>query len=177
VNSVVKHELGTSAYRERVAECAAAVEAIRQRYPDIQSLRDVTAEMLVEIEAQIPEVPRKRARHVITDSQRVLDLGKAANAGDLAEMGQLFVDSHRSMQQDYEITCEEIDYLVERALRIPAVYGARMTGGGFGGCTVNLVAPEVEERFRNELAEDYKKQFGIDAVFYDCVPAAGASRI
>lgn len=177
VNSMVKHELGTSAYRERVAECRAAVQAIQQTHPEVESLRDVSTDLFKTVEANIPEIPRKRARHVITDSQRVLDLGKAAQAGDLAEMGQLFVDSHRSMQHDYEITCEEIDFLVERALRIPAVYGARMTGGGFGGCTVNLVAAEVEERFRNELAQDYKKHFGIDAVFYDCVPAAGAGRI
>jgi galactokinase len=177
VNSMVKHELGTSAYRERVAECRAAVEAIQQRYPEVQSLRDVTPEMFVEVEAQIPEIPRKRARHVITDSQRVLALGKAAEAGDLAEMGQLFVDSHRSMQHDYEITCAEIDFLVERALRIPAVYGARMTGGGFGGCTVNLLAPEVEERFRRELAADYKQKFNLDPIFYDCVPSPGASRM
>jgi galactokinase len=177
VNSMVKHELGTSAYRERVAECRAAVEAIQHTHPEVQSLRDVSPELFKEVEESIPELPRKRARHVISDSQRVLDLGAAARAGDVPGMGQLFVDSHRSMRDDYEITCEEIDYLVERALRIPAVYGARMTGGGFGGCTVNLVAPEAEERFRHELAADYRKHFGIDAAFYDCVPAAGASRV
>jgi galactokinase len=177
VNSLVKHELGTSAYRHRVAECRQAVEAIQKTHPEVQSLRDVTPEIFEAVKDTIPEVPRRRARHVISDSQRVLQLGAAARAHDLRAMGKLFVASHRSMKDDYEITSEEIDFLVDSAMEIPGVYGSRMTGGGFGGCTVNLVAPEAVPFFRIALTTAYGERFSIQPVFYDCEPASGAGRI
>ena len=177
VNSLVKHELGTSAYRDRVAECKTAVGAIQKLDPNVKSLRDVPLTFFESIQDQIPPVPRRRARHVISDTQRVVDLAAASRAGDLAQMGHLFVASHRSMQYDYEISCEEIDFLVDTAIKIPGVYGARMTGGGFGGCTVNLVAPESVDRFHSELTHEYERRFGIHPVFYDCKPAAGAGRV
>jgi galactokinase len=177
VNSLVKHELGTSAYRDRVAECRTAVEAIRRTHPEVQSLRDVTPSIFEETKHSIPEVPRRRARHVISDSDRVLQLGKAARAHDLIAMGKLFLASHRSMKEDYEITCEEIDFLVDEAMKVPGVYGARMTGGGFGGCTVNLVAPDSVGAFRDALTTAYEKRFQITPVFYECEPAAGASKV
>jgi galactokinase len=177
VNSMVKHELGTSAYRQRVTECAEAVEAIQRVDPNVRSLRDVPLSFFEQIEERIPDVPRRRARHVISDSQRVLDLAAAARAHDLAGMGRLFVASHRSMQHDYEISCEEIDFLVDTAINIPGVYGARMTGGGFGGCTVNLVAPEAVETFVQYLRTAYLERYGKEAAFYDCRPAAGAGRV
>jgi galactokinase len=177
VNSMVKHELGTSAYRERVAECQEAVAAIREFDPKVESLRDVSLPFFEEVEDRIPSLPRRRARHIITDSQRVLDLSAAAAKNDLREMGRLFVASHRSMQYDYEISCEEIDFLVDTAIKLPGVYGARMTGGGFGGCTVNLVAPEAVESFRGQLAEAYRQQYEIVPVFYDCEPADGAGPV
>ena len=176
VNSLVKHELGTSAYSQRVEECQAAVAAIQRIDPKVQSLRDVPMELFVDIQESIPPVPRQRARHVISDTQRVLELAKAARAHDLAEMGRLFVASHRSMQYDYEISCEEIDFLVDTAIKIPGVYGARMTGGGFGGCTVNLVSPEKAGAFREQLSAAYAARFGKTPPFYDCKPAAGAGR-
>ncbi|HZE13213.1 MAG TPA: galactokinase, partial [Chthoniobacterales bacterium] len=160
VNSLVKHELGTSAYRERVAECQAAVAAIQKSDPDVKSLRDVTPEHFETIQDTIPSVPRRRARHVISETQRVVDFSAAARKGDLREMGRLFVTSHRSMQHDYEISCEEIDFLVDTAIELPGVYGARMTGGGFGGCTVNLVAPEDLETFQQRLAAAYQERYG-----------------
>ncbi len=174
VNSMVKHELGTSAYRERVAECQEAVAALQKSDPAIQSLRDVTPEFFAQHEESLPPIPRKRARHVITDSRRVLQFAAAAKAGDKTEMGKLFVASHRSMQHDYQISCEEIDFLVDIAISIPGVYGARMTGGGFGGCTVNLVAPESVAAFTVRMTESYKQRYGHDAVVYDCKPAAQA---
>ena len=174
VNSLVKHTHGTSAYRERVAECQEAVAIIARRHPEVTSLRDVSLELFRQVEESLPPVPRKRARHVITDSQRVLDLGEAARAGDLPQMGRLFVESHRSMQHDYQISCQEIDFLVDTAIRLPGVYGARMTGGGFGGCTVNLVAPDAEAAFRQQLTDAYEGRYQIRPIFYDCEPAAGA---
>ena len=176
VNSMVKHELGTSAYRQRVAECQEAVTAIRKSYPDVESLRDVTLERFQAIATTIPEIARRRARHVISDTQRVVDFSAAARSGDLAEMGRLFVASHRSMQHDYEISCEEIDFLVDTAIEIPGVYGARMTGGGFGGCTVNLVAPEATDEFKQHLETAYRERYGKTPAFYECRPAEGAGR-
>ncbi|MGH9582150.1 MAG: galactokinase, partial [Bryobacteraceae bacterium] len=177
VNSMVKHELASSAYRERVQECQDAVAAIQQIDPAVRSLRDVSAGLFESVQDRIPPVPRKRARHVISDNQRVLDLAAAARAHNLIEMGRLFVASHRSMRQDYEISCEEIDFLVDTALGVKGVYGARLTGGGFGGCTVNLVAPAAVERFEELLTIAYRERFGITPMFYDCKPAAGAGRV
>ena len=147
-NSMVKHELGTSAYRDRVAECQQAVAAIREADPSVESLRDVSLALFERVQESIPMVPRRRARHIVTENQRVLDVGEAAKAKDLPEMGRLFIASHRSMQYDYEISCEEIDFLVDTAIKLPGVYGSRMTGGGFGGCTVNLVSSEKVDEFQ-----------------------------
>ena len=177
VNSMVKHELGTSAYRERVAECQAAVAAIRETESSVESLRDVSLELFERIQNTIPEVPRRRAQHVVSETQRVLEFAAAARAGDLGRMGRLFVASHRSMQHDYEITCDEIDFLVETAINLPGVYGARMTGGGFGGCTVNLVAPGAVDGFRENLTNAYEERYRITPAFYDCKPAEGAGRV
>jgi galactokinase len=177
VNSMVKHELGTSAYRQRVAECQAAVAAIQAIDSSVQSLRDVSPEFFVEVQECIPPVPRQRARHVVYENRRVIELAAAARANDLREMGKLFVASHRSMQYDYEISCEEIDFLVDAAIKLPGVYGARMTGGGFGGCTVNLVSPDFVGEFENILASAYRQRYGLGPTFYDCKPATGAGRI
>jgi galactokinase len=173
-NSLVKHELGTSAYRERVAECRQAVAALREIDPKIESLRDVALDFFERVQDSVPLVPRRRARHVISDTQRVVDLATAARARDLPEMGRLFVASHRSMQYDYEISCAEIDFLVDAAIQIPGVYGSRMTGGGFGGCTVNLVAPEAVDTFRQQLRAAYHERYQKTPAFYDCKPAEGA---
>ncbi len=177
VNSMVKHELGTSAYRERVQECQAAVAAIQAIDPKVQSLRDVTLQRFEEIQSSIPLVPRRRARHVISETQRVLDFAAAARAHDLHEMGRLFLASQHSMRDDYEISCEEIDFLVGTAIKVPGVYGSRMTGGGFGGCTVSLVAPDSREAFRNQLSAAYQERYAKTPVFYDCEASAGASRV
>jgi galactokinase len=177
VNSMVKHELGTSAYRQRVAECQAAVAAIQAFDKTVESLRDVSLSFFEQIQNSIPPVPRRRARHVISDTQRVLDFAAAARAHNLPEMGRLFIASHRSMQYDYEISCEEIDFLVDTAIKIPGVYGSRMTGGGFGGCTVNLLAPNAVDDFRERLGKAYQERFAKSPVFYDCEPSQGAGRL
>lgn len=174
VNSMVKHELGNSAYRRRVEECREAVRAISNMNPSVHSLRDVTPQYLAEIQDAIPEIPRKRARHVVTDNARVLEFASAARRSDLKAMGKLFVASHRSAQLDYEISCEELDFLVDTACSIPGCYGARMTGGGFGGCTVNLLAPGAVPTFQERLGTKYHDRFGITPFFYECIPAAGA---
>ena len=160
VNSMVKHSLGQSAYRIRVAECAETCREI-----GVSSLRDATLEQVRD---------KKRARHIVTENQRVQDFVAAARAGDLFRMGQLFLESHRSMRDDYEISCAEIDFLVEAAIRIPGCYGARMTGGGFGGCTVNLVAPGDVQLFTETIRDLYRKAWGTDPQIIACKPACGA---
>jgi len=141
------------------------------------SLRDVSLAFFSRVQDSVPMVPRKRARHIISDTQRVVDLAAASEQNDLQEMGRLFVASHRSMQYDYEISCEEIDFMVDTSIKIPGVYGSRMTGGGFGGCTVSLVAPEAVADFEKTLVASYQERFQLTPAFYDCEPAAGAGRL
>jgi len=172
VNSMVKHALGSSAYRERVEQCATAVDAIARRYPQVKSLRDATLPQLES--TPLPSVILRRARHVITEDARVQLFVSAARRQNLPRMGELFYESHVSMQHDYEISCDEIDSLVQAAKSIEGVYGARMTGGGFGGCTVNLVRPEAVQHFQSTLTQVYKERFNVVPQFIPCIPSAGA---
>jgi len=177
VNTMVKHELGQSAYRERVAECRSVVEALRRSHPQVASLRDADEEMIKSLIAVVAATPRKRARHVVSENARVEEFVRASRAGDLSRMGELFEASHRSLQHDYEVSCEELDFLVDAALTLPGVWGSRMTGGGFGGCTVNLVHPDAVMEFRRRLAEAYQQRFGLTPEFYSCRPSSGAGEI
>jgi len=175
VNSMVKHDLAQSAYRERTEQCAAAVEAIRARYPEVRSLRDADMTMLAG--SSLPETIGRRARHVIAEDERVGKFVAACGEGNLRMMGDLFVESHRSLQFDYEVSSEELDFLVDTAIRIEGVYGARMTGGGFGGCTVNLVGKDAAAGFEREIACRYEARFAVRPQVYRCRASAGASEI
>jgi galactokinase len=167
VNSMVKHNLGASAYRTRVAECAEACRAL-----GVTSLRDASPEQVAT--TRMEPLARKRARHVVTENQRV-ELFVAA--GDAIVMGHLFSESHASMRDDYEISCHEIDFLVESARSLEGCYGARMTGGGFGGCTVNLVRSDAAQAFCVAITKTYQDRFGVDPVVFPCNPGAGAAEI
>ncbi len=177
VNTMVKHALAGSAYRERVAECAAAVELIRKHFPLVESLRDVSPEQFQSLEPLFPDVVGRRARHVVTETARVGQFVAASQSGDLERMGALMVESHRSLQHDYEVSCGELDFLVDRAIGIEGVLGSRMTGGGFGGCTVTLLRPDAAARFRREIADAYQSKFGVTPAIYPCEPSAGAGEI
>jgi galactokinase len=177
VNSMVKHELADSAYKDRTVECAAAVAAIKAKHPSVESLRDVTIDQLTHLLRWIPPLPARRARHVIEENERVLEFAHACRAADLPRMGELFVDSHRSLQYRYEVSCPELDFLVDTAMEISGVYGARMTGGGFGGCTVNLVSPGYVDDFRGQIEEAYTKRFGMTPQIYRCIPSGGAGEV
>ena len=172
VNSMVKHELGGSAYRKRTEECAAAAAAI-----GVESLRDANPRSLEQNAATLDGVVFRRARHVICENDRVQQFSAASRAGDATAMGRLLVESHRSLQHDYEVSCEELDFLVDAALAIEGVYGARMTGGGFGGCTVNLMRRGTGENFAAEICKAYHERFGVMPRIYNCRPAAGAGEI
>jgi len=172
VNSLVKHELGASAYRTRVEECEAAVECIRAFHPQVSSLRDATQEMVER--TPLPRTVMRRARHIVSENSRVELFVGAAAKGNLERMGELLLESHRSMRHDYEITCDEVDFLVDAAAGINGCYGARMTGGGFGGCTVNLVEPDFAQHFSESIAARYAERFGIHPAIIRCVPSEGA---
>ncbi len=175
VNSMVKHDLGISAYRERVEQCASAVDAISRRYPEVKSLRDATMAQLES--TPLPNVILRRARHIITENARVKLFVAAARRGDLPRLGELFNESHLSMQHDYEISAAEVDFLVQDAIGIDGVYGARMTGGGFGGCTVNLVRPGAAKRFQEQIVTGYRERFGIEAKVFRCFASPGAGEV
>jgi galactokinase len=175
VNSMVKHELSGSAYRDRVAECKYAAESLSRIFPEVKTLRDATPAQLVQVE--MPPLIARRARHVVSENLRVELWTRAAMRGDPVRMGELFIESHRSLQHDYEVSSDELDFLVDAAIGTGGVYGARMTGGGFGGCTVNLVRPDAAEYFTREIRSTYKDRFGIDPAIYRCVPSNGAGEI
>jgi galactokinase len=174
VDTMVKHELAGSAYKERTEQCAAAVEVVHRRHPRVESLRDVTPAMFEETEPSMPPVIARRARHVVTENARVVQFVAACREGAAARMGDLFEASHRSLQHDYEVSCDELDFLVDAALGIEGVYGARLTGGGFGGCTVNLMRPDTAAHFGPEIARLYLAHFGILPRIYPCRPSWGA---
>jgi galactokinase len=177
VNTMVKHALAGSAYHDRVMECAAAVDRIRETLPSVQSLRDVTPEQFEADGYLLPAVIARRARHVVTEDARVSRFVEASARGDLELMGQLMVESHRSLRDDYEVSCAELDFLVDAALRIDGVFGSRMTGGGFGGCTVTMLRQDAAARFRDEIAPAYQRRFQVAPRMYDCVPSAGAGEV
>ncbi len=177
VNSMVKHALSGSAYHDRVRECAAAVTELQKVFPTVQSLRDATVEQLDAVWAQLDPVVAKRARHVITEDARVNGFVSASAAGDVAGMGRLMVESHRSLQHDYEVSCAELDLLVDAALQIEGVHGSRMTGGGFGGCTVTLVERSAAPAFATAIVQEYSRAMGITPRVYVCDPADGAGEV
>jgi galactokinase len=177
VNTMVKHALAGSAYKDRVAECAAAVAGIKQKFPGVESLRDVSPEQLESVAPSLPAVVERRARHVVTEDARVGRFVEASAQGDLALMGKLLVESHRSLQHDYEVSCVELDFLVDTALAIDGVLGSRMTGGGFGGCTVTMLRPDAVARFGQEMARAYQRQFQATPQIYPCRPSAGAGEV
>ena len=172
VNSMVKHALAGSAYSDRVRECAEAAAILQ-----VVSLRDATAQQLENAADQMPPVVLRRARHVVTEDERVNRFVDASNRGDLAAMGKLMVESHRSLQYDYEVSCAELDFLVDTALALPGVYGSRMTGGGFGGCTVTLLRPDAAGGFESAIRGAYLRQFQTTPAIYRCTPSGGAGEV
>ncbi len=176
-NTMVKHELASSAYNERRAQCEAGVEHFRKFLPHVIALRDVTIDDFEQYGGDLSEVVYRRCRHVITENARVLAAGDALERGDLSEFGKLMAASHRSLRDDYEVSSAELDLMVELAASFAGVYGARMTGGGFGGCTVNLVATEHDEQFRKYIAESYERETKLKPEVYICNASNGAEEV
>jgi len=169
-NTMVKHELSGSEYNDRRADCETAAMAL-----GVASLRDATSEML--LNAELPEVVRRRAQHVIDEIERTERAGDALLSHDVELFGQFMYESHESLRTLYEVSCAELDTMVNIARGLPGVLGARMTGGGFGGCTVNLVQAEQVEAFAASLADQYKEATGIQPTIYICTAADGAHEV
>jgi galactokinase len=177
VNSMVKHALAGSAYKDRVRECAEAVQILKQQFPAAESLRDISPAQFESAAHLLPPVVARRARHVVTEDARVNSFVEAGDAGDVERMGRLMVESHRSLQHDYEVSCEELDFLVDSALALPGVLGSRMTGGGFGGCTVTMLRAGAVSQFSTAIASAYQGKFGVRPMIYECKPSAGAGEL
>jgi galactokinase len=176
-NSGVKHDLATSAYNERRKECESAVETLKTVLPDIRALRDVSIEQLHEHQKLLAPVVLRRARHVVTENDRTLQAADALRNGNMADMGRLMYASHTSLSEDYEVSVAELDILVDETLKIPSVYGARMTGGGFGGCTVNLVKREGVHEFEERMTRAYKNATGRSLQIYVCEVVNGVEEV
>ncbi len=176
-NTMVRHELAGGEYNARRVDCEEGVRFLKANLPDIRALRDVDITQLTRFGAGMPEQTYHRCRHVVTENARTLTAAQALRSGDMAVFGRLMVDSHRSLRDDYEVSCPELDLMVESALKQRGVFGARMTGGGFGGCTVNLVQAEAVDAFRTEVTREYETATGLSAAIYVCRAADGAGPV
>ena len=173
-DSGVRHELATGEYNARRAQCEAGVRVLARHRPDVRALRDASLDDLERNRSQLGEVVYRRCRHVVTENARVLQAAQALERGDLPDFGRLMGESHLSLRFDYEVSCPELDLLVDLAGKQQGVYGARMTGGGFGGCTINLVEAGEVEAFRKAVSRGYREAAGKTARIYVSKAAAGA---
>lgn len=176
-NSKVKHSLVDSAYNDRRNECAAALKALQSEL-DIQALGDLTPEEFEAHKSLIKDdIQLQRAKHAVYENQRTIDAVTALKAGDIESFGKLMNQSHISLRDDYDVSCEEIDILVDLAWKIPGVLGSRITGGGFGGCTVSIVKDESIDTFIETIGKTYLEKVGHEAEFYTVDIGDGASRL
>ena len=176
LESVVKHELASSAYNRRRESCERATLAIRKNHPEVEFLRDAKREWLNEAKADINDEDYKRAEYVIGEVQRVLDVCDALERGDYETVGQKMYETHYGMSKLYEVSCEELDFLNEVAKEC-GVTGSRVMGGGFGGCTINLVKDEKYDAFIEKAKASFKEKFGHEPKVYDVVISDGARKL
>ena len=175
VNSMVKHQLSGGEYAERRHQCEEAVAFLQKDNPEIRALRDVSMKQLEAKHGQLPEVVYRRARHVISENHRTTEAAIQLTQRHYEEMGELMVQSHNSLRDDYEVSIPELDYLAEQSMTIKGVYGARLTGGGFGGSVVALCQPRSVDLLRNHLTEVYPRKFGHVPGIFVTTAAEGAS--
>jgi galactokinase len=165
-NTMVKHSVAAGEYNARRADCEGAARALASRVPGITALRDVTNAHLQEHGSALTEVQRKRARHIVSENERVKSAAAALKSGHIGALGKLFAASHRSLRDDFEVSCQELDALVEAAVSAPGARASRMTGGGFGGCTVNIVDSRQVDAFIHAVRGTYKDRIGTTPEFY-----------
>jgi galactokinase len=176
-NTMVKHELAGGEYNQRRADCDDGVRILQANLPEVRALRDIDMSQLGLFDAEMPERVYRRCRHVVTENARVLEAAQALRRHDLDSFGRLMGESHRSLRDDYEVSCEELDLMVELGRKCDGVFGARMTGGGFGGCTVNLVQAEAVDAFKAAVSRQYESATGYSPAIYVCTAADGAGPV
>ena len=176
VDSCVKHELASSAYNKRRESCENVVATLAKRYPEIKFLRDASFAQLEEVKDEVSEEDYKRAAYVIGEVERVLAVCEALDKGDYATVGEKMYETHHGMSKLYEVSCEELDFLNDLAREF-GVTGSRVMGGGFGGCTINLLKEELHDHFVEEVRRRYSAKYGHEPKFYDVVISDGARRL
>jgi galactokinase len=176
-NSRVRHQHAGGEYNLRREACEEGVRLLRRYLGPIKALRDVTPDQLESKRRKLPDLVYRRCRHIVTENARVLEAERALEVGDFAACGRAMNASHVSMRDDFEITCPEVDMLVGLAQTVKGVYGSRMTGGGFGGCTVSLVEASAVDKASQILIDGYRIATGLDAEIFVCAPSDGAGLI
>jgi galactokinase len=176
-NSRKKHELGASEYNTRRDECYQAVKLLSEKLPNVQALRDVSLDELKQAEGRLGEKLFRRSRHVVTENARTLATARALVNGSFQEAGNYMYESHESLRDDYEVSSEEQDLLVSAAKKVDGVFGSRMTGAGFGGCTVTLLRPASMPYFRESVSDAYRAIMGIEPEIYMTPASDGAGEI
>ena len=161
LNTNVAHNLAEGEYNTRRKECEKAVNIIQQKFPEVRSLRDVELQMLEVLKKELPEVIYRRSTYVVKENERVIRATKALKAGDLEAFGELMYGSHEGLQHDYEVSCDELDFLVDYSREKKYVFGSRMMGGGFGGCTINIIKEDKVDEYIEEVAKAYHTKFNI----------------
>jgi galactokinase len=173
-NTMVRHELASSEYNSRRQQCEEGVTVLSRFIPGIRALRDVTSEQLARFGAELDPVIYRRCRHVIEENRRVLLATEALESGDSETFGELMQASHQSLRRDYEVSSPELDLMCELALGVKGVHGARMMGGGFGGCVLAFVQAASSGNCRRSVKDEYRSRTGIDCEIYECSTADGA---
>lgn len=173
LNTNVSHNLADSEYNSRRQQCENAVQIIQQKYQEVQALRHVSFEMLEEFKEKIDPVSLKRCRYVLEENARVKQTEKALSSGNLKELGKLMYASHRGLQHQYEVSCPELDFLVDFSEDKSFIYGSRMMGGGFGGCTINLIESDKIDEYITEVTKAYQEKFNITPTPITVVPDEG----
>lgn len=176
LDSVVKHELASSAYNKRRQSCESVVAEIRKTHPNVEFLRDVDMDMLAAVKDKVSEEDYMRAEYVVEEVQRVLDVCEALEKGDYETVGKKMYETHHGMSKLYEVSCEELDFLNDIAKEC-GVTGSRVMGGGFGGCTINLVKEDKYDNFIKTAFKEYKSKFGHDPKLYEVVISDGARKL
>ena len=173
----VSHSLASSEYNRRRKECSEGVKIISRSYPHVTHLRDVSVEMLAEFKYQMGTATYRRCKYVVEENERVLKACRALKKRDLKAFGHYMYETHEGLSLGYEVSCDELDYLVELVKDDPKVYGSRMMGGGFGGCTINLIEKDEIERISNRVTEKFKQRFNLEPKTYVTAISAGTGII
>ncbi|WP_296701599.1 galactokinase [Algoriphagus sp.] len=174
VNTKVKHKLADSAYNKRRSACEESVEILSQKFPEIKTLRDFSEKDLPKVKSILPRELFSKAKHVILEDLRVHQAGESLRHGELVKFGELMKASHESLSKDYEVSCAELDFLAEESWKKSYVLGSRMMGGGFGGCTINLLETERIPEFKRSVSTSYLQAFNIEPEFIEVKPSDGA---